>query len=89
MNTLTLPTVHMNGTPARMLLEGYDTAMEKLQDAMDAMSAIEFNARDYYVQGSDAFEKAREEKFARMAKLQAVYDELQEITLHIYRQAKP
>jgi len=85
---MTLPTIHMNGTSAKMLLEGYDTAMEKLQDAMDSISKIEFNARDYYPQGPGAFEQAREERIALMQRLQQSYDDLQTIAVHIYRQKR-
>jgi len=55
---LTLPTVHLNGTSRKMLTEGYQNAYRKLIEFRDAFSRIEHNARDYYVQGPDAWRKA-------------------------------
>mgnify|MGYP000019312287 CR=1 FL=1 len=60
--SLTLPTIHINGTSGRELREGYDTAADALHDFVDRWGAITFNARDYYVQDDAAFEKAREQR---------------------------
>lgn len=57
--TLTLPTVHLNGTSREMLLSGYTEAYEKLRAALAAFYNIEFNARDYYVQSDYAYNQAR------------------------------
>ena len=69
---LTLPTLHMNGTGFDMLFSGYDQAEDKLNELTDAFGNIEFNARDYYVQGPDAYTKAREERQAIYAKLKDI-----------------
>lgn len=45
-----------------MLLEGYSNAADALQDFIKAWGSIEFNARDYYVQGDSAFDDARTER---------------------------
>jgi hypothetical protein len=55
-----LPTIHHNGTSREMLAEGYDAADDALHNFIDAFGSIEFNARDYYVQGPDAWTAARE-----------------------------
>lgn len=80
--TPTLPTIHMNGTSARMLYEGYEEAHHALTKAEEALGKIEFNARDYYpVDGS--WEKAREEMRARFVALDAMKDELMAILSHV------
>lgn len=45
---ITLPIVHLNGTSARDLTEGYWHAAVAVSDALAAIGKIEFNARDYY-----------------------------------------
>jgi hypothetical protein len=78
MPTLTTPTVHMNGTGFDMLWEGYDAADDKLIELRDAFGQIEFNARDYYVQGPDAWNKAVEERQAINQKIRDIKDYLDE-----------
>ena len=55
-----LPTVHMNGTGLQTLREDYDLADDKFQDFLDAWQKMEFNARDYYVNGPEHWQKATE-----------------------------
>lgn len=81
--TLTLPTVHMNGTGFKMLFEGYDQASDKLADFTDAFGNIEFNARDYYVQDPDAYTKAREERQDIYAKIRDIKHYLEKHLLHL------
>lgn len=80
---LTMPTLHMNGTGPRMLLESYVEAYLAVGAAMEAMSKIEFNGRDYYPQGEGAWKKAREEHDSRFDRLRAVKSELEEIAQHV------
>lgn len=77
------PTIHMNGTSANMLKEGYLEAHRAIKDAADKVCAVEFNARDYYVAGPDAWTQAREEHNGRINRLHAVADELMQILEHI------
>lgn len=81
---MTLPTIHNNGTGKQMLTVGYDMAADKLQDFIEAWGGIEFNARDYYVQGSDAWTQARDERDAMNAKIREVCDYITEIRQHLY-----
>jgi hypothetical protein len=81
---ITLPTIHNNGTGRQMLTEGYDNAADKLQDFIEAWGKVEFNARDYYVQGPDAWVKALEEREAMSAKIREVRDYITEIRQHLY-----
>jgi hypothetical protein len=80
---LTLPTVHMNGTSFKMLFDGYDNAADKLREFTDTFGAIEFNARDYYVQNSEAYTKARDERSAICAKIREIKDYLDKHLEHL------
>ena len=81
--TITLPLIHMNGTAAKDLFEGYRAAMDAVQDADDAIKRLEFNARDYYPQGPEAWEKAREEMTERRKKLSEIHADFLAIAIHI------
>lgn len=80
----TLPTIHLNGTGRETLQRGYDHAAGKFHDFIEAWGAIEFNARDYYVAGPDAWEAARSERDDLNAKLRAVREHLDAIREHLY-----
>ena len=62
---MTLPTIHLNGTSAQELTEGYSNARLAMERAITALAKVEFNARDYYVrQGAwSAAQLEREEMF--------------------------
>lgn len=79
------PTIHLNGSSAEDLTKGYLAAERALNEALEALAQAAPNARDYYVQGDDVFEKAREEHAARVAKLLVVKDEIHALGLHCYR----
>jgi outer membrane protein assembly factor BamD (BamD/ComL family) len=79
-----LPIIHMNGTSAETLLDGYRNAMNKLQEAIDALGTVEFNARDYYVE-KGAWDRAVKERREQMAALRKVHEELTEIAVHCYQ----
>jgi len=53
-----MPTVHMNGTSHKMLAEGYEEAYYTLGLFTKSFHNTEFNARDYYVQGPEAWPAA-------------------------------
>ena len=73
-----LPTIHMNGTAAIDLLEGYIECGHSLRQAIkDLENHGAPNGRDYYPQGPDALWTAQREHAARIAKLAEV---LQDIT---------
>jgi len=71
-----VPSVHLNGTSGDELLEQVTEASTAVRAAIRALDRAAPNARDYYVQGDDAFERARAEHAARYAKLQDVAAEL-------------
>jgi hypothetical protein len=70
------PTVHLNGTGRAQLVEPLQAAARALRAAIAAVEDAAPNARDYYPQGPGAFERARSEHVARLARLQAVLGEL-------------
>ena len=80
---MTLPTIHLNGTSPEMLRRGYEDARLAVSAAMQALSRIEFNARDYYVQGPAAWRVADDEMQARYVALEKVGDELARIENHV------
>jgi len=76
-----VPTVHLNGTGKDRLIEGYLNAHTSLRDAQKALEEIEFNPRDYYVQGPEAWEEAKREmniRFEIIAKVQNEIDQILE-----------
>ncbi len=80
--TMELPTIHLNGTSAESLLEGYCDATDALLTAIKAMEACAPNARDYYVNDGD-FSKARREHSARIEQLVAVRREINDLAEHV------
>ncbi len=78
-----LPTIHSNGTGRQTLSVGYYQAQDAVRKAIEALNAIEFNSRDYYPQGADAWKLAQAEQYARVEKLSAVRAELLLIHEHV------
>jgi len=81
--TLTLPTIHLNGTGRTVLTVGYYAAYVKLQEALDAFQAIEFNARDYYVQDDDAYRTAVQQRSVVHQQLCNARDYLEAHLIHL------
>lgn len=84
MNT-PLPTIHLNGTGKKTLCEGYDAADDALHDFIEAWERIEFNARDYYVQGSEAWTAARDARMAINAKIREIREYLIQHRAHLHQ----
>lgn len=82
MSNITLPTIHSNGTSARKLAQDYGLARRLLRDAIVALEQVEFNGRDYYPQGGDAWTQALAQHTARLTALEQVNEELAEIEQH-------
>lgn len=77
-----LPTIHLNGTSAQMLTEGYSEARIAVQAALDKLQKVEFNARDYYPQGQLAWLDAVRQRQDLMNKLATVQHEIYKIEAH-------
>jgi hypothetical protein len=73
---ITLPTIHMNGTGIKTLVETYGEAADALQDFIERWGQTEFNSRDYYPQGPEAWNRAVVEREAINAKIRDVRDYL-------------
>ena len=73
---ITAPTVHLNGTGYKDLWNGYEAAYEAVRAAKEALEKVEFNARDYYVQDSFAFSKARDHRYEQWQALDQVEEYL-------------
>lgn len=56
--TTPMPTVHLGGTSHKKLTQDYEDAYYAIKTFAKAFGHIEFNARDYYVQGPDAWNDA-------------------------------
>jgi hypothetical protein len=78
-----LPTIHMNGTSAAALLEGYCDAISAVHAALEALARAAPNGRDYYPQGPNACAQADGEHDARKRALVGVLDELQTLAEHV------
>lgn len=85
---MTFPTIHMNGTGGKTLLAEYGNAAEAVRAAMKSLNAATLNGRDYYPQGTSAFESARDERISMNERLKSVSAELDEIASAIYDQIK-
>jgi hypothetical protein len=85
---ITAPTIHLNGTSAKSLWEGYEAAYDAIRVAREAMGKIEFNARDYYVQDAGAWEKARDHRSEQLMLLDTVEKYLLDHLMAIRKQEK-
>jgi len=79
---LTKPTIHLNGSSAEGLAEGYRGAYSAVGDAIRAVQATAPNARDYYTQGPGAVSKADKEHRARLQRLSDVQKELEDLGVY-------
>lgn len=81
---MTLPTIHSNGTDLDTLIDGYDAIDRALYDLLAKWQAVEFNARDYYLQGPDAYTQARDERQQHSAKIQELRAYIDGMRAHLY-----
>jgi hypothetical protein len=84
--SLTIPTIHLNGTSRKGLLDPMREAVHKLHEAGTALAQTAPHGRDYYPQSGEAIYAAQKEHQARMAKIRSVVDELEEIAIAIQRE---
>lgn len=77
--TLIHPTVHLNGTSKNELLQGYVEALRALRAAEAAIAKAGPHARDYYVQGDDAFRQAQAQHVHRLLAIDNITGELEAI----------
>ena len=80
--TTILPTIHLNGSSAKSLTDDYSRARRAVQEASIALMSVDFNARDYYVQGPSAWTEAVKQRHDLYQHLSDVFDALHEHELH-------
>ena len=83
-----LPTIHLNGTGAKSLAAGYDAAYDALRAFHNKMAEIEFNARDYYVDGLGSWEAACDSRVAINQKIKDIETYITTHMMHIHDQLK-
>lgn len=81
------PVIHINGTSAAALLEELSNAYNALSNALEALAAASPNGRDYYPLGNEAFFKAQDQHRLRIAAIQGIMLDLEELSMHIDSQA--
>ena len=81
---LTLPLIHLNGTGRVTLCEGYDNSADALITFRDAFGKIEFNSRDYYPLGDDAWGKARDARDEINRKIREINEYITAHRAHLY-----
>jgi hypothetical protein len=79
MENPSVPTVHLNGTNGKDLFEQVCEAAGAIQKALVVLLQAAPHGRDYYVQDSGAFEKARDEYYLRVEKLVTIEAEYRKI----------
>ena len=85
---ITAPTVHLNGTSHKDLYAGYEAAYHAVRAAQEALGKIEFNSRDYYVQGNEAWSKAQDHRIEQRQALANVEEYLLQHLLSLQQQER-
>lgn len=70
----TLPTIHLNGTGPQTLRDDYHSVYQAVREVVVALEKAEFNPRDFYPQGDDAWAQARKERGEVFQKLREVQE---------------
>lgn len=73
------PLIHPNGTSGELLETQYGEAHTLLRDFTKRFETLEFNPRDYYPIGVDAYQNARQERQEVFAHMKAIDSYLHEI----------
>lgn len=86
---MTYPTIHINGTNPKTLLEELCSAYNAVQNALEVVAATAPNPRDYYIHKQpDAFRTADAEHRARLTALQKVAAELADLAEYVVKEAE-
>lgn len=84
--SLITPTIHLNGSGFDNLNRDYLEALHAVEDALQKLPVP--HGRDYYVQGDDAYLKARAQFEAQADKLMEVKKDLMTILRDVCRQQR-
>jgi hypothetical protein len=88
------PTIHINGTDAQSLFDGYYAALKAVQGAHKALAECAPNGRDYYTQlhtplhPKDPVGEAMDEHRQRLAWLESIEHDLDALVTHIMEHSK-
>ena len=80
------PTIHSNGTDPEVLLKNYLDAAAACREAIGLLEICAPNARDHYVQSTEAMTTASIEHVERIQKLIHVKIELSSLAEHVQQQ---
>ena len=83
MNKLLTPTIHLNGSSPRDLLEQHMKILDGCRCLLAAMRAATPNGRDYYPQGEKAAIEARDAFNERYMAISRIYDDFEQVALEI------
>lgn len=77
---MTHPTLHLNGTSKKALVDEYEAAYDAVGRALEALRVVTVHGRDYYVQADypTCLYRAQDEHQAMQNKLADVRRELEE-----------
>ncbi len=73
---LSVPTMHLNGTSGDVLVAQLVDVGAALRATLRALDEAAPNARDYYVQGDEAFGKVMREHLSRVERVRSVLNEI-------------
>lgn len=77
------PSIHLNGTSAEELFQQLCDALGAVRHLLATLEAAAPNARDYYVQGPDAYAQALNEHRDRVQHVVVVRRALEELAEHV------
>ena len=80
---MVVPIVHLNGTSEEGLTAPMETAYAALSNAYDKMKQCAPNGRDYYPLAEGMLQLATGEHFARLKKIHALMNELEQLIGYI------
>lgn len=78
-----MPSIHLNGSAPRQLIEDNLDAAHHVREALAALARAAPNGRDYYPQGEGAYRQARAEHDARADKLRSILTDLDALSEHV------
>ncbi len=77
------PTIHLNGTGQDSLTDEAQDALSALSDARKAILGITVHGRDFYPQGEGAYAEASHERWALIARLDSITDEITQYAIAV------
>lgn len=81
--SMTLPTIHTNGTSKERLIEALCEASQAIDLAYSALKQTAPNGRDYYMLPASELRSAEQEHFSRLNRLDEVKKEVDALTIAI------